>query len=234
MAKRRRKAMSKDDIVKKIEKFEKFLKDETDPKMIQGYKDGIAKLKKELESLEGKKEEEDKPAPKAEKKGGKKPAPKAEKKEEKKAPAKKGASKGGKRGKVEVLNTKTVMVDGKEMSMDSQEFCDYLLVQFKERRKKAKASSAKRKTKSVMSKVTTNIEKGVTQAIKAGMKDKKDQIKKNPKQFIGKVEELESATKKFLQSLKGVLGKEYEAKEVTETVSAINSLVAELKKKVEK
>ena len=134
-----------------------------------------------------------------------------------------------------MLSTKTVAVDGVEMKMDSQEFCDYLLAEFKDRRAKAEERKSKKtKTKSVMAKVSDNIEKGITQAIKQSVKTNKANIEKNPREFFGKVKKLEVATKTFLNSLKSVLGKEFDGKEVTSTVKGIQDLVNELKKKVEK
>jgi len=225
----------------KIALFQKMLDDPrstTDEK--ERYQKAIDKLKgsaKPAEKKEDKKADKKpmvrKPAVKkkpvakkpAEKKEDKKPAPKkpAEKKEEKK-PAKKG---------VKVLSSKRVSVDGQEMEMDSKEFCDYLLSSFNKRREKAKAQKGtKKKTTSVMSRVSDNIEKGVTQAIKSGIKENKDSILKNPKPFIGKVQKLETSTKNFLNDLKDVLGKEFDAKEITDTTKAIEELISDLKKKV--
>ena len=121
------------------------------------------------------------------------------------------------------------------MKMDSQEFCDYLLAEFKERRSKAEERKGKKtKTKSVMTKVTDNIEKGITQAIRQSVKTNKVNIENNPREFFGKVKKLEVATKTFLNSLKSVLGQDFDGKEVTSTIKGIQDLVDELKKKVEK
>jgi len=171
--------------------------------------------------------EEKEEAPKPKRKPRRKPTAEKQKPSAKRKP---------KRG-VQMLSTKTVLVDGEEMKMNSQEFCDYLLAEFKERRIKAeekKAKNKKTKTKSVMTKVTDNIEKGITQAIKESVKTNKAKIEKNPREFFGKVKKLEVATKSFLNSLKSVLGKEFDGKEVTSTVKGIQDLVNELKKKVEK
>lgn len=181
-----------------------------------------------------------KPRQKPTAKEEKEEAPKPKRKPRRKKPTaekqKPSAKRKPKRG-VQMLSTKTVLVDGEEMKMNSQEFCDYLLAEFKERRIKAeekKAKNKKTKTKSVMTKVTDNIEKGITQAIKESVKTNKAKIEKNPREFFGKVKKLEVATKSFLNSLKSVLGKEFDGKEVTSTVKGIQDLVNELKKKVEK
>ena len=171
--------------------------------------------------------EEEEEAPKPKRKARKKPTA------EKQKPS---VKRKGQRG-VQMLSTKTVLVNGEELKMNSQEFCDYLLAEFKERRIKAdekKAKNKKTKTKSVMTKVTDNIEKGITQAIKESVRTNKAIIEKNPREFFSKVKKLEVATKSFLNSLKSVLGKEFDGKEVTSTVKGIQDLVNELKKKVEK
>lgn len=212
--------------------------------------DGIDKIDNELADRKKPKAEskpKEKPKQKPQRKPRQKPtakeekeeAPKPKRKPRRKPTAEKqkpSAKRKPKRG-VQMLSTKTVSVDGEEMKMNSQEFCDYLLAEFKERRIKAeekKAKNKKTKTKSVMTKVTDNIEKGITQAIKESVKTNKAKIEKNPREFFGKVKKLEVATKSFLNSLKSVLGKEFDGKEVTSTVKGIQDLVNELKKKVEK
>jgi len=136
---------------------------------------------------------------------------------------------------VQMLSKKRVVVNGKEMSTDSKEFCDYLTAEFIKRKEQANANKGTRKkTKSVMEQVSTKIEQGVEKAIKTGIAKQKPQLKKNPKVFIGKVQKLETATKNFLTQLKEVLGSDYDAKEVTDSVNAIHKLIEDLKKKYDK
>jgi hypothetical protein len=101
---------------------------------------------------------------------------------------------------VKVTGSSRVSIDGKEVDMDSKEFCDYLLTKFKERREKSK-NAPKKRTPSVMSKITTNVERSVVQAIKSSVESNKKAIEKNPDFFVKKVEKLESSTKSFLQSI---------------------------------
>lgn len=219
------------EIQAKIDKFNKLI---NDPRSTEDeksrYRVGVEKLKAMLPSTK-----EEAPAEKvAEKKVAekkvvekkpteKKPAEKVAEKKSDEAPKKKG---------VQVLSSKRVMINGKEVGMDSKEFCDYLLGEFRERREKAEENKTKKKkTTSVMSKVTSNIEKGITTAIKNSIKDNRVAINKDPKVFIGKVQKLETATKNFLDNLKEVLGSEFDAKEVTSTTNAIHSMIEELKKK---
>lgn len=135
---------------------------------------------------------------------------------------------------VKVTGSSTVSIDGKEVDMDSKEFCDYLLSKFKERREKSK-NAPKKRTPSVMSKITTNVERSVVQAIKSSVESNKKAIEKNPDFFVKKVEKLESSTKSFLQSMKDVLGDDFKEKEISSTLKNIEelteSLIAKFKKK---
>ena len=136
---------------------------------------------------------------------------------------------------VQMLSKKRVVVNGKEMSTDSKEFCDYLTAEFVKRKEQAsKNKVTRKKTKSVMAQVSTKIEQGVEKAIKTGIAKQKPTLKKNPQVFIGKVQKLETATKNFLTQLKEVLGNDYDAKEVTDTTKAIHKLIEDLKKKYAK
>ena len=136
---------------------------------------------------------------------------------------------------VQMLSKKRVIVNGKELSTDSKEFCDYLTAEFIKRKEQAKSNKGTRKkTKSVMAQVSTKIEQGVEKAIKTGISKQRPTIKKNPQVFIGKVQKLETATKNFLTQLKDVLGSDYDAKEVTDTTNAIHKLIEDLKKKYAK
>ena len=218
------------EIQAKIDKFTKLMNDSRSTEdEISRYKLGIEKLKamlpsgaeKPAEKVAEKKTTEKKTAEK--KPTEKKPAEKVAEKKTAEAPKKKG---------VQVLSSKRVMINGEEVGMDSKEFCDYLLGEFRARREKAEENKTKKKkTTSVMSKVTSNIEKGITTAIKNSIKDNRVAINKDPKVFIGKVQKLETATKNFLDNLKEVLGSEFDAKEVTSTTNAIHSMIEELKKK---
>jgi len=222
------------EIQEKIDRFTRLLNDSRSTEEEKSrYRTAIEKLK--AMKSEDKKDE---PEPKKEekktepKKEVKKPEPKKEvkkaepKKEEKKSEPKKG---------MVVLSSKRVTIDGKEVEIDSQEFCDYLTAQWRARREKAEQSKTKKKkTTSVMAKVSANIERGIATAIKTGIKENKVEINKNPKVFIGKVEKLETATKKFLENLKEVLGDEFDAKEVTSTTKAIQEMISELKAKYSK
>ena len=128
---------------------------------------------------------------------------------------------------VKVTGSSSVTVDGKEMDMNSKEFCDYLLKQFRDRREKSK-NAPKKKTASVMAKITANVEKSVVQAIKSSVASNKKEIEKNPNFFVKKVEKLESSTKSFLQSMKDVLGDDFKQGEIASTMKSIEELTESL------
>jgi hypothetical protein len=126
-----------------------------------------------------------------------------------------------------VKSPSMVTVEGKEIDMDSAEFCDYLLKKFKDRREKSK-NAPKKKTPSVMAKITSNVEKSVVQAIKSSVESNKKAIEKNPDFFVKKVEKLESSTKSFLQSMKDVLGDDFKEGEIASTMKHIEELTQSL------
>lgn len=199
--------------IKKLETLEKSAKDKGRKAL---YQKGIEKAKAQLKKAKEADKKDNKPKSKAKSKS-------AAKKDD--------APKDKKEKGLKHLSSKRVSIDGKEVDLDSSEFCDYLLKQFKDRRDAAKSKKGK-KTTSVMERVAANIEKGIAQAIKAGVKQKKAEIEKDPKKFIGRVQKLETSTKNFLEDLKGVLGNQYDSEEVKDTVSSIHKLVEELKKKM--
>lgn len=217
--------MKKKDIEEKIAKLEKLANDKRSNKSEKDiYNKAIGKLKVKLKAFD---KDVKKDVKKIEK-DIKKDVKKIEKKVKDVVEPKK-------TGKVETISTKKVAVDGKEMEIDSAEFCDHLVGAWKTRIQKAKDNKAKgkkTKTSSVMAKVSTHIEKSIEQAIKAGVKDKKAEINKDPKKFILKVEKLEKSTETYLHDLKDVMGREYDSKEVESTIKSIKELVAELKKKL--
>jgi hypothetical protein len=207
----------------KIKKFEKMI---ADPR---STKEEIALYKNFIEKIKASVKDDTKKVEKTVKKEVKKVEEDIKPKKDDKKPA-------AKKAKVEVVSTKRVKIDGKDVEMDSKEFCDYLLGNFKKRQDdaaKRKAAGKKTKTASVMSKVSDKIEKGVEQAIKSGVKAQATEISKDPSKFLGKVEKLKTSTQSFLKDLKEVMGSEYDSKEVTDTVKAINGLIGELKERME-
>ena len=221
----------------KIKNLEEFINNpsnqEKDPAMVEKFRGILEKIKSKMMVSEPKSEpKEEKTEPKTEPKTETRKAgrPKMTAKPVENEPKTDTKPQKG----LKITGSSTVSLDGKDLEMNSKEFCDYLLTKFKERREKSK-NAPKKKTQSVMSKITSNIEKSVVQAIKSSVESNKKSIEKNPDFFVKKVEKLETSTKSFLQSMKEVLGSDYEQKEISSTLKNIEelteSLIAKYKKK---
>ena len=141
------------EIQKKITQLEALYNNpKTDEKFKPLYKKGIEELKAKLEKAEPKVTE-------------------TIKKEKPKAPVKKNVSnvvakstkpKVEQKVKSEVKNisAKIVEIDGKQYNIDSKEFCDYLVAEFKERRATSKTKT-KTKTQPKENKLIENLKKGL-------------------------------------------------------------------------
>ena len=212
----------------KIDKIEKFINNpenqKNDPATVEKFKTILASIKPKASAPAQPKAEPKATAPATPKakagrpKGTSTPKATMTKKAEPQAKTSKG---------VKVTGSSTVTVDGKEMDMNSAEFCNYLLKQFRDRREKSK-NAPKKKTASVMAKITANVEKSVVQAIKSSVASNKKEIEKNPNFFVKKVEKLETSTKSFLQSMKDVLGDDFKEGEIASTMKSIEELTESL------
>lgn len=202
----------------KIDRIEKFINNpenrKNDPATVEKFEKILASIKPKT-STSAEEKVETKSEPKEKPKSEPKQKPKSTKKAEPKVKVAK------------QVKTTMVMVEGKEMDMNSDEFCSYLLKKFKDRREKSK-NSPKKKTTSVMAKITSNVEKSVVQAIKSSVASNKKAIEKNPNFFVKKVEKLETSTKSFLQSMKDVLGDDFKESEIASTIKSIEDLTESL------
>jgi len=178
-------------------------------------KEELAEAEAELAALEKEEEadEKEKPAPKA--KPTKEPKPKAERKPREKREPKPKAEKPAK----------------KEMKAGEEPSCDDLLKAWQERRRAAKKSAKKAKTRSVMSIIADKVEDAVAKAIKTMPAS---DIKANPERAINRFEKLESSMQKFLQDFRTVLGDDYKASEVSDAVKHIEDLIKKLKARYDK
>jgi hypothetical protein len=139
------------EIQKKITQLEALYNNpKTDEKFKPLYKKGIEELKAKLEKSEPKVTE-------------------TIKKEKPKAPVKKNVSKvvakstkpkveQKVKSEVKNISAKIVEIDGKQYNIDSKEFCDYLVAEFKERRA---TSKTKTKTQPKENKLIENLKKGL-------------------------------------------------------------------------
>lgn len=184
-----------------IEKLEKAINSPATP---EGMK---SKLKEKLEKAKSDLSE----AEKAEEK------PKDEKKEKSKKKA------GAKRKNIAVIG-------GKEFDMDSREFCDALLAQYKRRHADAKKNKMQAKTTPVFSQITTKISSGVAKAIKTSVSENKAEIKKNPEKYIEKYEKLAKSAAAFAQEFKSVMGDDYKSTEIDDLKKELNAIIEKIEK----
>lgn len=109
--------------------------------------------------------------------------------------------------------------------------CDTLLKQFRERRRKAKATQRKRKTTPVFRKIASDVIDAVEKAIK---NVPAKQIKESPKETIRKFGNLKKSAEQFLKAFKELLGKEYQVSEGQKEIAELKMLIDKLINKYSK
>ena len=200
-----------DELKAEIAKKEKVLGNAFLPDPIKNKaKQDIDKLKKELKGLDDeskgeKKEEKKKKAPKTQSKKAKK----------EKAPAKPKAK-------------RTITFEGEEIDEDEADYCEKLLKAWKTRREKAKKSAKKHRTRSVTSKIATDI----SQAVEKGVESvPAKEIADNPEKAISKFERLEKAALEFLDAFKSILGDKFKKKDAKKEFGDVEKMITDIKKK---
>ena len=114
---------------------------------------------------------------------------------------------------------------GKNLGDLDDKDCDELLAEVAERRAAAKKSAKKSEKKPVIEKVSAPIVRGVEKAIKNIESD--DLSAKKIKQVKDAIE----ATKSFIQSLKTLLGEDYDAQAVTDEIKPLLELAKKIEEK---
>lgn len=110
----------------------------------------------------------------------------------------------------------------------NEENCRELLAEVEQRRKSAKASAKRSKSKPVIEKIAGSV---VSAAIKAVKNVSVEEIKDDPKKELGRMDQLLVATRKYLGELKTILGDDFDAETVSEEIKPLMDLVKELRKK---
>ncbi len=117
---------------------------------------------------------------------------------------------------------KVFIVDGKEINENDVNFCEKVLSAWKKRRKLAKTAASTYRTKSVMriitEKVADTIEKAVNNV-------SAEEIKKNPKAFLSKVDKLEKSAVEFLNNFKEVLGVDFDKSEIKKEFDEFEKMI---------
>lgn|SRR3990167_3261964 len=122
----------------------------------------------------------------------------------------------------------TIVYKGKEVTEDDPEFCTKITDAWRERKEASKKSAGKRKTKPVIQRVAANIASAVVKGITS---IEIDDIKKDPKAAIKKMEKLEAAGKDFLDAYKDILGDKITQKEIAEEFSGLDAAIKKISEK---
>lgn len=218
----------------KIEKLTKELEEAEKTPAASNDGDGKKDTEKKVEAKKAPKANKAKPAKKAAKKAAKKQPSKPVKgkrgrkklsKEEKSAKRKEKAA-----TKVE----KTVSIGGKTYTEKDKDFCDKLIQKWNGRKAAMKKAGKKFKTKSIASKVGSDVADAVLKTLKFAESDQKQQIIKNPQSYITKFERADSYATKLVGVLKEIAGEDFKSsqakRELDEIQKEIKAIVARINK----
>ena len=212
-----------EDIKKEIKENKTLLKAKTLLKDERDFLEGeIKDLEKELEKAlaAADKKSTSKKAPTKKAPAKKKASPK--KTPAKKAPAKKKASP----KKTTPKSKRYVIYKEEKVYEDDPKWCDALAGLWHERKAKMKKRGGKRKTRSVMERIASDVSSSVMKGVK-NYKD--DDIKKNPKAVIKKMERMERAGKEFLDSIEDIIGDKLSKKEIEKEFGGIDKVIEGIK-----
>jgi len=123
---------------------------------------------------------------------------------------------------------KFVMVDDKKVFEDDPKFCEIIIDQWKARKEAIKKAAGKRKTKSVIQRAAADVSDAVSKGIR---NIKVEDIKKDPKAAIKKMERLEKAGREFLSSYKDILGEKITQKEIEEEFGGLEKAIKQIEAK---
>lgn len=183
--------------------------------------DEIADLEKELE--EALKSEATPKKPTATKKA----APKKKTTTKKKSAAKKKTTT-KKTTPAKPKEKKFVMVGDEKVFEDDPKFCEIIIDKWKARKEAIKKAAGTRKTKSVIQRAAADVADAVSKGIR---NFKVDEIKKDPKKAIAKMEKLEKAGKEFIDAYKDIIGEKITQKEIKEEFEGLDKAIKQISEK---
>lgn len=123
---------------------------------------------------------------------------------------------------------KFVMVDDKKVFEDDPKFCEIIIDKWKARKEAIKKAAGKRKTKSVIQRAAADVADAVSKGIR---NFKVDEIKKDPKKAIAKMEKLEKAGKEFIDAYKDIIGEKITQKEIKEEFEGLDKAIKQISDK---
>lgn len=131
----------------------------------------------------------------------------------------------------------SVVFDGKTYLDTDPNFCEILIKQLEERKKKRKETGGKVKTYSLSAKVGDNIASSVVTAIKGAFKEKKEEIldnKASANKFIKVIEKIESIAEKFAKDMKLVLADSFKQKDFDKEFKEVDEVIKKIKDTIKK
>ena len=123
---------------------------------------------------------------------------------------------------------KFVMVDDKKVFEDDPKFCEIIIDKWKARKEAIKKAAGTRKTKSVIQRAAADVADAVSKGIR---NFKVDEIKKDPKKAIAKMEKLEKAGKEFIDAYKDIIGEKITQKEIKEEFEGLDKAIKQISDK---
>lgn len=130
----------------------------------------------------------------------------------------------------------SVVYNGKTYTDTDPEFCNILIKQLEDRKKKRKEASKSRPA-SLSSKVGDNIASSVVTAIRGAYKDNKDEIldnKASANKFIKTIERIESAAEKFVSEMKSILADNFKQKDFDKEFKDVEEVIKKIKETIKK
>jgi len=130
----------------------------------------------------------------------------------------------------------SVVFNGKTYTDTDPEFCNILIKQLEERKKKRKEGSKSRPA-SLSSKVGDNIASSVVTAIRGAYKDNKDEIldnKASANKFIKTIERIESAAERFVSEMRIILADNFKQKDFDKEFKDVYEVIKKIKETIKK
>lgn len=131
----------------------------------------------------------------------------------------------------------SVLFDGKTYHDTDPNFCEILIKQLEERKKKRAETGGKVKTSSLSAKVGDNIASSVATAIKGAFKEHKEEIldnKASANKFLKTIDRIESAADKFVSEMKSILTDRFKQKDFDKEFKEVDEVIKKIKETIKK
>jgi hypothetical protein len=132
-------------------------------------------------------------------------------------------------------NPKTIEWKGKTYDENDSNFCDILLEQLEERRRKRKKLGGKSKSRSISAKIGSDLADAVVKAVSHSYKENKSDIlgnKKDADKFLKTIQCIEDATDRYVNEMKSILESDFSQRQFDMELKEISDKVADIKKAI--